>query len=144
MEYQKLYEDYSPLKFNLNQEYIENFQRDQPVNVSIDNLALNNAKIRLNEFVNELSSKYNLLFEKGEIIQNMYLKSIKLFLGLFIVLYLIAPKYDILRLEDETNNKVYKPNLFRISLIAFIISFFYILIQGIDVLGDIKNIILFA
>jgi hypothetical protein len=144
MEYQKLYEDYSPLKFNLNQEYIENFQRDQPVNVSIDNLALNNAKIRLNEFVNELSSKYNLLYEKGEIIQNMYLKSIKLFLALFIVLYLIAPKYEILRLEDETNNKVYKPNLFRISLIACIISFFYILIQGIDVLGDIKNIILFA
>ncbi len=144
MEYQKLYEDYSPLKFNLNQEYIDKFQRDQPVNISIDNLALNNAKLRLNEFVNNLASKYNLLYEKGEIIQSMYLNSVKLFLGIFIILYLIAPNYEVLRVEDEINNKAYKPNLFRISLIACIISFFYVLIQGIDVLGDIKNIILFA
>ena len=141
MEYQKLYENYSPLKFNINQEYIDRFQRDQPVNVSIDNLALNNAKSRLTEFINDLASKYNLLYKKGEIIEHMYLNSVKLFLGIFIVLYLIAPKYQVLRVEDETKNKLYKPNLFRITLIASIVSFFYVLIQGIDVLGDIKNII---
>ena len=141
MEYQKLYNDFSPLKFNINQDFIDRFQKDQPVNVSIDNLALNNAKSKLTEFINDLSSKYELLYNKGTVIQNMYTNSIKLFLGIFIVLYLIAPKYNVLREPDESNNKVYKPNMFRISLISGIISFFYLLIQGIDILGDIKDII---
>ena len=126
MEYQKLYNDYSPLKFNINQDFIDRFQQDQPVNVSVDNMALNNAKSKLTEFINDLSSKYELLYSKGVIIENMYTNSIKLFLGIFIVLYLIAPKYNVLRVPDENNNKVYKPNMFRISLITGIISFFYL------------------
>ena len=141
MEYQKLYQDYSPLKFNINQDYIDRLQKDQPVNVSVDNIALNNAKNKLNEFMNNMSSKYDLLYNKGVIIQNMYINSIKLFLGIFIVLYLIAPKYNALRVPDDNNKKQFKPNMFRIGLISSLIGFFYLLIQGIDVLSDIKDII---
>ncbi len=71
----------------------------------------------------------------------MYINSIKLFLGIFIVLYLIAPKYNLLRVPDDNENKKLKPNMFRISLISSLIVLFYLLIQGIDVLFDIKNII---
>ncbi len=42
MEYQKLYQDYSPLKFNINQDYINKLQQDQPINISLDQLELNN------------------------------------------------------------------------------------------------------
>ena len=54
MEYQKLYQDYSPLKFNINQDYIDRLQRDQPINVSLDQPALNNAKTILTQFINDL------------------------------------------------------------------------------------------
>ncbi len=141
MEYQKLYQDYSPLKFNINQDYIDRLQQDQPVNISLDQLALNNAKSILTNFINDIGSKYELLYEKGIIIENMYINSIKLFLGIFIVLYLIAPKYNLLRVPDDNENKKLKPNMFRISLISSLIVLFYLLIQGIDVLFDIKNII---
>jgi len=139
MEYQKLYQDYSPLKFNINQDYIDRLQRDQPINVSLDQPALNNAKTILTQFINDLSSKYELLHKKGIIIENLYVNSIKLFLGIFIVLYLIAPKYDALKVIDE--NEEYKPNMFRITLISSLITLFYLLLQGIDILSDIKNII---
>jgi len=141
MEYQKLYQDYSPLKFNINQDYINRLQQEQPVNISLDQLALNNAKIILKNFINDMSSRYNLLWEKSIIIENMYTNSIKLFLGIFIVLYLIAPKYNLLRVEDDTETNDFKPNMFRISLISLLIVLFYLLIQGVDVLFDIKNII---
>jgi len=141
MEYQKLYQDYSPLKFNINQDYIDRLQQDQPVNISLDQLALNNAKSILTNFINDIGSKYELLYEKGIIIENMYINSIKLFLGIFIVLYLIAPKYNLLRVEDDTETNDFKPNMFRISLISSLIVLFYLLIQGIYVLFDIKNII---
>ena len=40
--------------------------------------------------------------------KNPQLSTRNLFLGIFIVLYLIAPKYNVLRVPDENNNKVYK------------------------------------
>jgi hypothetical protein len=141
MEYHKIYQDYSPVKFNINQDYITRLQHEQPVNISLDQIALDNAKIILKNFINDISSRYNLLWEKSIIIENMYTNSIKLFLGIFIVLYLIAPNYNLIRVEDDNETTKFKPNMLRISLIASLIVLFYLLIQGVDVLFDIKNII---
>ena len=141
MEYEKLYNNFSPLKFKLNNDYIDKLQQDQPIMMSFDNNALSNLKNYLSESIETLALKYNALYQKSHLITNLEMNTIKIFLGTFIILYLVAPKFELIREQDELNKKVYKPNLFRIALIALILSLFYLGYQGIDLLVEFQQIL---
>lgn len=141
MDYENLYKQFSPLKFKLNNDYIDKLQQDQPVMMSFDNNAMDNLKNYFNYSIEELSSKYNALYKKSHKITSLEINTIKIFLGTFVILYLVAPKFEMLREKDELNKKVYKPNMFRIALIALIVSLFYLGYQGIDLLFEFQKIL---
>ena len=141
MDYENLYKQFSPLKFKLNNDYIDKLQQDQPVMMSFDDSAMNNLKQYFNYNIEELTSKYNALYKKSHKIISLEINTIKIFLGTFVILYLVAPKIEMLREQDELNKKVYKPNMFRIALISLILSLFYLGYQGIDLLFEFQKII---
>ena len=141
MDYENLYKQFSPLKFKLNNDYIDELQQDQPVMMSFDNSAMNNLKQYFNYNIEELSSKYDALYKKSYKIASLEINTIKIFLSTFVILYLVAPKFEMLREQDELNKKVYKPNMFRIALISLILSLFYLGYQGIDLLFEFQKII---
>ena len=64
MEYQTLYKNFSPLKFKLNNDFINKFQENQPVLMSFDSIAMNNLKNYLNNNIDNLNMKYNALKKK--------------------------------------------------------------------------------
>lgn len=141
MEYQTLYENFSPLKFKLNNEFINKVQQNQPVVMSFDDIAMNNLKNYLNNSIDKLSTKYNALRKKSYLITLIEINTLKIFLGSFIILYIIAPKFEMLMEEDEIEKNVLKPNLIKISLISLIISLFFLGFKGIDLLMEFKKII---
>jgi hypothetical protein len=141
MDYENLYKQFSPLKFKLNNQYIDKLQQDQPIMMSFDENALDNLKSYLNNSMESLALKYEALYRKSHLITNLEINTLKIFLGCFIVLYLVAPKFEMLREQDELNKKNHKPNIFRIGLISLIISLFYLGYQGIDLLFEFQKII---
>ena len=141
MEYQSLYKNFSPLKFKLNNEFIDKVQQNQPIVMSFDNLAMNNLKNYLNNSLDKLLIKYDALIKKSHLITILEINTIKIFLGSFIILYLIAPKFEMLREEDEIKKDILKPNILKISIISLIISLFFLGYQGIDLLIEFKKII---
>ncbi len=141
MNYESLYKDFSPLKFKINNDYIDKIQQNQPLIMAFDNNAYNNMASLLSNNVENFNHKYNEIYKKTYLINDIQTNTIKIFLGLFIILYLVAPKFEILRVEDDLNKKIYKPNMFRIFLISFIISIFYFGYQGIDLLSDFHQIL---
>ena len=141
MEYQTLYKKFSPLKFQLNNEFINKVQQNQPVVMSFDDIAMNNLKNYLSNNIDKLSMKYNALRKKSYLITLLEIDTLKIFLISFIVLYIVAPKFEMLREEDEIEKNVLKPNLFRISLISLIISLFFLGYHGINLLQEFKKII---
>ena len=138
MNYENLYENFSPLKFKLNNDYIDKLQQDQPIMMSFDN-ALTNLKSYLNDSIQTLTLKYDALYQKSHLITSLEMNTLKIFLGTFIILYLVAPKFELIR-KDELNKKAYKPNLFRIGLIALILALFYLGIK-IDLLVEFQQIL---
>ena len=106
-----------------------------------DNNALSNLTNYLDNSIETLALKYNALYQKSHLITSLEMNTIKIFLGTFIILYLVAPKFELIREQDELNKKAYKPNLFRIGLIALILSLFYLGYQGIDLLVEFKQIL---
>ena len=142
-EYQKAYENFSPLKFSLNNDYINKIQQDQPVNIAFDDIALNNLIKKINFYRSMMYNKYDQLYQKSGLIQNLYNNTLKLFLISFIILYLIAPKFEFLRVDDETEeSNEYKPNMLRITIITIILTLFYLFIFGIDILSQLGKILL--
>ena len=141
MDYENLYKQFSPLKFKLNNDYIDKLQQDQPIMMSFDNNAMDNLKDYLNNTIAELTLKYDALYKKSHLITSLEINTLKIFLGTFVILYLVAPKFEMLREQDELNKKVHKPNIFRIALISLIISLFYLGYQGIDILFEFQKII---
>jgi hypothetical protein len=142
MDIEKIYKEVSPLKFNINNDYVDKIQENNPIIISLDNKAFDNFKIIMNRYFNDMRTKYNLLSSKAYIIENIYINSIKIFLGVFILLYLIAPKFDMLRVPNDNDElKDFKPNMLRISLISALLSTFFLVLYGIDLLSDIKDII---
>jgi hypothetical protein len=141
MNYESLYKDFSPLKFKINNDYIDKIQQNQPLIMAFDNNAYNNMASLLSNNVENFNHKYNEIYKKTYLINDIQTNTIKIFLGLFIILYLVAPKFELLRVEDDLNKKIYKPNMFRIILISFIISLFYFGYQGIDLLSDFHQIL---
>ena len=141
MDYENLYKQFSPLKFKINDQYINKLQQDQPILMSFDNNAMNNLKNYVNNSIETLATKYEALHNKSHLITSLEINTIKIFLGTFIILYLVAPKFEMLREKDELNKKVFKPNMFRIALISLIISLFYLGYQGIDLLFEFQKII---
>ena len=85
--------------------------------------------------------KYNALRKKSYLITLIEINTLKIFLGSFIILYIIAPKFEMLMEEDEIEKNVLKPNIIRISLISLIISLFFLGFKGIDLLMEFKKII---
>ena len=130
MDYEKLYKNFSPLKFKLNNDYIDKLQQDQPIMMSFDNNAMDNLKDYLNNAIVELTLKYDALYKKSHLITSLQINTLKIFLGTFVILYLVAPKFEMLREQDELNKKIYKPNMFRIALISLIISLLTHEIEG--------------
>ena len=141
-DYQKAYENFSPLKFSLNNDYINKIQQDQPVNIAYDEIALNNLMKKINFYREMMLSKYDQLYQKSGLIQNLYNNTLKLFLITFIVLYLVAPKFEFLRVEDDTNNDSYKPNMLRITILTVVLTLFYLFVFGIDILSQLGKILL--
>lgn len=141
MDYENLYKQFSPLKFKLNNDYLDKLQQDQPIMMSFDGKALNNLQSYFSNSMDSIALKYDALYQKSHLITNLEINTLKIFLGCFIVLYLVAPKFDMLREKDELNKKSYKPNIFRIALISLIISLFYLGYQGIDLLSEFQQII---
>jgi len=135
MDYKELYNSFSPIKMLLNNEYINTVQKNNPLILSFDNNAYDNLS-------NMLSKKFKNLENKSYLISKIQFNSFKIFLVTFIILYILAPKYDIIRVHDDLDDKNYKPNILRIFLISFIVSIFLFTYQGINLLAEIKNILL--
>ena len=135
MDYKELYNSFSPIKMLLNNEYINTVQKNNPLILSFDNNAYDNLS-------NMLSKKFKNLENKSYLISKIKFNSFKIFLVTFIILYILAPKYDIIRVHDDLDDKNYKPNILRIFLISFIVSIFLFTYQGINLLAEIKNILL--
>ena len=141
MEYQTLYKNFSPLKFKLNNDFINKVQQNQPLVMSFDNIAMNNLKNYLNNNIDNLNMKYTALKKKSYLITLLEINTLKIFLVSFILLYLVAPKFEMLREEDEIKKDVFKPNLIKISIISLIISLFFLGHEGINLLIEFKKII---
>ena len=141
MEYQTLYKNFSPLKFKLNNDFINKVQQNQPLVMSFDNIAMNNLKNYLNNNIDNLNMKYTALKKKSYLITLLEINTLKIFLVSFILLYLVAPKFEMLREEDEIKKDVFKPNLIKISIISLIISLFFLGHEGINLLLEFKKII---
>ena len=141
MNYENIYKEFSPLKFQINNDYIDKLQKDQPLIMSFDNNAMNNLSKYINNNVNEIKNKCNAIYEKSFEIDNIEINTLKLFFLTFIILYLVAPKFEMLRVKDDINKKEYRPNMVRIAIITFIISIFYLAYQGIDLLSEFHQIL---
>ena len=141
MEYQTLYKNFSPLKFKLNNDFINKFQENQPVLMSFDSIAMNNLKNYLNDNYDNFGKKYIALKKKSYLITLLEINTLKIFLASFIILYFVAPKFEMLREEDEIKKDVFKPNLIKISIISLIISLFFLGHEGINLLLEFKKII---
>ena len=79
MDIEKIYKEVSPLKFNINNDYVDKIQENNPIIISLDNKAFDNFKIIMNRYFNDMRTKYNLLSSKAYIIENIYINSIKIF-----------------------------------------------------------------
>lgn len=141
MNYENIYKDFSPLKFQINNDYIDKLQQDQPLIMSFDNSAMSNLSDYISGNVDILKNKCNAIYKKSFEIDNIEINTLKLFFLTFVVLYLVAPKFEILRVKDDINKNVYRPNMLRIAIITIIVSIFYLAYQGIDLLADFHEII---
>ena len=141
MNYENMYKDFSPLKFQINNDYIDKLQKEQPLIMSFDNNAFNNLSKYLNNNIEKMQHKAEAIYLKSFLIDEIEFNTLKVFLCTFIILYLIAPKVDMLRVKDDINSKIYRPNMVRITLITFIVSLFFLAYQGIDLLSQFKEIL---
>ena len=80
------------------------------------------------------------IYEKTAIIGVVQMNSIKLFVLLFITLWLISPYISMLNEKDKNGKN--RPNMFKILIASVIVTLLYISLEGVNLLINLYNIIL--
>lgn len=129
----ELYRDYSPVKVDLNTKVLKQFRDSQPLIVHLDKKAYTNLKTNVLD-------KCKQIYEKTAIIGVVQMNSIKLFVLLFITLWLISPYISMLNEKDKNGKN--RPNMFKILIASVIVTLLYISLEGVNLLINLYNIIL--
>lgn len=118
MELNELFNNYSPIKFVLNKNVINEFQNNNPVILDYDDVAYNNMRNKVAELFKIGSDRSDFIFE----IPNNFFR---VFFISFIVLFLLSDKLSILNERNEYTNEK-KVRIGRIIFVSILISIVFI------------------
>ena len=118
MELSELFNNYSPIKFILNKNVINEIQNRNPVILDYDDVAYNNMR-------NKMADLFQIASNRSEFIFKIPSNFLKVFFVSFIVLFLLSDKLSILNeLNQYTNEK--KVRTGRVIFISILISMVFI------------------
>lgn len=133
----KIYNDYFPVKVNVDSNTVKKIQENIPVSISYDE----NSYLRL---INLINDKIEDIKNFNYNIYNYNIYALKIFIISFIILFFLSDKIEFLSYKDKDvteNNDLKKPDIFKISIISFIIVMIYYLYTGYNFLNELKDML---